>query len=70
MTLKESVGARWTALLMVDRLMDGTKEYAGGQDKLLADIARHQDEETIDIVATDSNSTAESESIALPAGQQ
>ncbi|SJL03278.1 uncharacterized protein ARMOST_06631 [Armillaria ostoyae] len=51
---------------MVDRLMDDTKEYPG---ELLADIARHQSEETIiDIEATDSadsNSTAESEFRAL-----
>ncbi len=69
-TLKEPVGARRTALLMVDRLMDDTKKYAGGRVGLLADIAMHQREETIDIVAPESNATAESESIALPAVQQ
>ncbi|KAK0207661.1 hypothetical protein IW262DRAFT_1469247 [Armillaria fumosa] len=68
-TLKESVGARRTALLLVDRMMDDTKEYAGGQDELLADIAKHQKEEIIDM-ATDPNSSAESESRALPAAQQ
>ncbi|PBK65992.1 hypothetical protein ARMSODRAFT_978036 [Armillaria solidipes] len=72
-TLKESVGAKRTALLLVDRLMDDTKEYAGGQDELLADIARHQCKDIIDIEATaltNSNSTAESESRALLAAQQ
>ncbi|PBK98918.1 hypothetical protein ARMGADRAFT_1007559 [Armillaria gallica] len=69
-TLKESVGAKRTAWLLVDRLMDDTKEYAGGQDELLADIAKHQREEIIDIEATDSNSSAEPESRALPAAQQ
>ncbi|PBK65997.1 hypothetical protein ARMSODRAFT_960927 [Armillaria solidipes] len=71
-TLKELAGAGRTALLLVDRLMDDTKEYAGGQDGLLADVAKHQSEgiikETTD--STDSNSVAESESIALPAAQQ
>ncbi|SJL03276.1 uncharacterized protein ARMOST_06628 [Armillaria ostoyae] len=71
-TLKELARAGRTALLLVDRLMDDTKEYAGGQDGLLADVAKHQSEgiikETTD--STDSNSVAESESIALPAAQQ
>ncbi|SJL17804.1 uncharacterized protein ARMOST_21366 [Armillaria ostoyae] len=72
-TLQESVGAKQTALLLVDRLMDDRKEYAGGQDGLLADIAKHQREAIIDIEATestDSNSTAESESRALPVEPQ
>ncbi|KAK0189300.1 hypothetical protein F5146DRAFT_1225918 [Armillaria mellea] len=72
-TLKESVGARRTAGLLVDRLIDDTKDYSGGSDELLADIARHQSEETVDIEATDSadlNSSAESESRALPPVQQ
>ncbi|KAK0197686.1 hypothetical protein F5146DRAFT_1130547 [Armillaria mellea] len=68
-TLKESVGARRTALLLVDWRIDDTKEYTGGQDELLADIIKHQGEETAD-TATDSNSSAESESGALPAAQQ
>ncbi|KAK0497449.1 hypothetical protein EDD18DRAFT_1162257 [Armillaria luteobubalina] len=70
-TLKESVGARRSALLLVDRRMDDTKEYAGGQDELLADMVKHQREEIID-TATDPNSSAESESEsgALPAAQQ
>ncbi|KAK0207658.1 hypothetical protein IW262DRAFT_523498 [Armillaria fumosa] len=68
-TLKEPFGAQRTALLLVDWMMDDTKEYAGGQDELLADIAKHQKEEIIDM-ATDSNSSTESESGALPAAQQ
>ncbi len=66
--LKESVGARRTALLLVDRLMDDTKEYAGGQDELLADIAKYQSEEIIEEAtdSTDSNSVAESEPVSLP----
>ncbi|KAK0488529.1 hypothetical protein IW261DRAFT_1588876 [Armillaria novae-zelandiae] len=68
-TLKESVGSRRSSLLLVDRMMDNTKEYAGGQDELLTDIAKHQKEETIDM-ATDSSSSTESESGALPAAQQ
>ncbi len=68
MTLKESVGAKRRALLLVDRLMDDTKEYAGGQDGLLADIDKHQSEEIIEEATdlTDSNSVAESEPISLP----
>ncbi|KAK0238435.1 hypothetical protein EDD85DRAFT_788800 [Armillaria nabsnona] len=69
-TLKESVGAGRMALLLVDRLMDDTKEYAGGQDGLLADISKHQSGEIINIEATDWNSTAESESRALPAARR
>ncbi len=75
-TLKESVGPRRTAFLIVDRLIDDRKEYAEGQDGLLADIAKHQREAIIDIEATestestDSNSTVESPSRASPAAQQ
>ncbi|KAG7444560.1 uncharacterized protein BT62DRAFT_248641 [Guyanagaster necrorhizus] len=62
-TLKESVRARRTALLMVDRLNDDTKEYKG-PDELLADLVRHQGQEMIDVEgttdSTDSNSSASS----------
>ncbi|KAK0440902.1 uncharacterized protein EV420DRAFT_1650268 [Desarmillaria tabescens] len=52
-TLEELVGAKQTAYLMVDCLVDDTKEYAGGEDKLLADIAMINMDS-----ATDPNSTA------------
>ncbi|KAG7439422.1 uncharacterized protein BT62DRAFT_924739 [Guyanagaster necrorhizus] len=81
-TLEESVRARRTALLMVDRLNDDTKEYKG-PGELLADLVRHQSQEMVDVEAdveanvevtadsTDSNSSAsssiESSTTASPA---
>ncbi|KAK0488537.1 hypothetical protein IW261DRAFT_355717 [Armillaria novae-zelandiae] len=72
-TLKETVGAGRTAWLLVDRLMDDAMEYTGGLDEVLADRARHQSEEMVDMEPTESTGTisiAESESTSLPSAQQ
>ncbi|KAK0488534.1 hypothetical protein IW261DRAFT_1439921 [Armillaria novae-zelandiae] len=72
-TLKETVGAGRTAGLLVDRLMDDAKEYTGGPDEMLADIAMHQSEEIVDVEPTESTDTisiAESEPTSLPSAQQ
>ncbi|KAK0203176.1 hypothetical protein DFS33DRAFT_1385527 [Desarmillaria ectypa] len=58
-TLKESVGARRPAYLMVDRLHDDTKKYRG-EDELRADLARHQAQEMTGMEGIDSNSSASS----------
>ncbi|KAK0440913.1 uncharacterized protein EV420DRAFT_1125981 [Desarmillaria tabescens] len=58
-TLKESVGVRRTAYLMVDRLNDDTKKYRG-EDELRADLARHQAQEMAGIEGTDSDSSTSS----------
>ncbi|SJL10989.1 uncharacterized protein ARMOST_14386 [Armillaria ostoyae] len=70
-TLDEAVGARRSAFLMAERLMDDAEEYTGAQDGQLADIARHQNEEMNGTEGTDSNpstslSTQSSKTTSLP----
>ncbi|KAK0457379.1 uncharacterized protein EV420DRAFT_1550579 [Desarmillaria tabescens] len=61
-TLKELVGARRPAYLMVDRLNDDTKKYR--KDELLADLVRHQDQEMAGMEETDSSDSSTSSSAA------
>ncbi len=65
-TLKESVGARRTTFLMVDRLHDNSKKYTG-EEELRADLAKHQSEEMNGIeTLTSSSSSSISESSTTP----
>ncbi|KAK0484191.1 hypothetical protein EDD18DRAFT_1467508 [Armillaria luteobubalina] len=57
-TVKESTNRGRMAYLMVDRLVDDTKQYPGGQDGLLTDLAQRRDE--ADTEAADPSSTDES----------
>ncbi|KAK0183739.1 hypothetical protein F5146DRAFT_1228818 [Armillaria mellea] len=50
-TVKESTRRGRTAYLMVDRLVDDTKEYPDGQDGLLADMAQRRDEADVEAAA-------------------
>ncbi|KAK0207657.1 hypothetical protein IW262DRAFT_1418551 [Armillaria fumosa] len=59
-TLEEAVGAKRTAFLLVERLMDDAEEYAGAQNGQLADIARHQNEEMNGTEGTGSNPSSPS----------
>ncbi|PBK59071.1 hypothetical protein ARMSODRAFT_1027752 [Armillaria solidipes] len=58
-TLKESVGVRRTAFLMVDRLHDDMKKYTGVEE-LRDDLAKHQSEEMNEIEGTIPNSSSSS----------
>ncbi len=59
-TLDEAVGARRTAFLMAERLMDDAEEYSGAQDGQLADIARHQNGEMNGTEGTGANQSSSS----------
>ncbi|KAK0497452.1 hypothetical protein EDD18DRAFT_1162269 [Armillaria luteobubalina] len=59
-TLEEAVGAKRTAFLMAERLMDDAEEYVGAKDAQLADIARRQNEETNGTEGTNSNPSSPS----------
>ncbi|KAK0197654.1 hypothetical protein F5146DRAFT_1016318 [Armillaria mellea] len=50
-TVKESTRRGRTAYLMVDRLVDDTKEYPDGQDGLMADMAQCRDEADVEVAA-------------------